>query len=165
MKSYLLLLCLLCVAPVYAQTITDSACTQYFKITDRLRKGDSLSRDAWHSFLQDKAIQTYMADQGVDESYYEAYRKNMQIVYMPQKADLLQTRLKDSTKYWLTYMMYQYKKHEAGMKAYLQKLEQHPNDYFNACYRYAYSALPKRAHRKLPKYAFSIIPIHNDAHA
>lgn len=105
-----------------------------------------------------------MADQGVDESYYEAYRKNMQIVYMPQKADMLQTRLKDSSNYWLTYMIYQYKKHEVGMKAYLKKIDQDPEAYFRVCYQYAYSALPKSAHGKLPGQAFSIIPLHNDVH-
>ncbi|GAB2684802.1 hypothetical protein GCM10027037_02610 [Mucilaginibacter koreensis] len=148
-----------------AQTIDVSPCKRYFEITDRLRQGDTLSRDTWHAFLQDKAIQTYMADQGVDESYYEAYRKNMQIVYMPQKDSILQRRLKDSSAYWLTYMIYQYKKHEAGMKAYLAKIEADPAAYFNASYQYAYTALPARAHRKLPQYAFTIIPIHNDAHA
>ena len=101
----------------YAQTFTDTTCARYFEITDRLRAGDSLDRKVWHNFLQDKAIQVYMTDQGLDESYYEAYRKNMQIVYMPQKDSILQVRLKDSSTYWLTYMIYQYKKYEQGMKA------------------------------------------------
>ncbi|WP_342648071.1 DUF5700 domain-containing putative Zn-dependent protease [Mucilaginibacter sp. CSA2-8R] len=148
-----------------AQTIDVTPCTQYFELTDRLRKGDSLSKEAWHTFLQDKAIQTYMADQGVNDAYYESYRKNMQIVYMPQKDSILRRRLKDSTSYWLTYMIYQYKKNETGMKAYLKKIADHPAAYFDASYRYAYTALPKRAHLKLPDYRFSIIPIHNDAHA
>ncbi|MDT3405611.1 DUF5700 domain-containing putative Zn-dependent protease [Mucilaginibacter terrae] len=152
-------------AALFAQSIDASLCDRYFEITDKLRKGDSLSRDTWNTFLQDKSIQTYMADQGVDQSYYEAYRKNMQIVYMPQKDAILQRRLKDSLNYWLTYTIYQYKKHEDGMKAYLQKITADPQAYFNVLYKYAYTALPKRAHIKLPQYIFTIIPIHNDAHA
>jgi hypothetical protein len=164
-KPYLLIFCLLLAAPALAQTINDSTCTRYFDITDRLRKGDTLSRDVWKAFLQNKAIKAYMADQGVGDAYYESYSKNMQIVYMPQKDSILQRRLKDSSSYWLTYMIYQYKKHETGMKAYLKRITGNPAAYFDASYRYAYSALPKRAHTKLPQYVFSIIPIHNDAHA
>jgi hypothetical protein len=165
MKLYILALALLFTVPVFAQTITDSSCTRYFEITDKLRKGDSLSRETWRGFLKDNAIQTYMADQGVGDSYYESYRKNMQIVYMPQKDSILQKRLKDPESYWLTYMIYQYKHNEQGMKAYLKRITEHPDTYFDACYQYAWSALPKRAQQKLPKYQFSIIPIHNDAHA
>ena len=165
MKYYLLIFCLALTIPSYSQKFTDSACTRYFEITDRLRAGDSLSRDTWQSFLKDKSIQTYMQDQGVGDAYFESYRRNMQIVYMPQKSELLNARLKDSSTYWLTYMIYQYKKHEAGMRAYLSNIKNNPGAYFNSCYNYAYSALPKSAHKKLPEMVFSIIPIHNDAHA
>jgi hypothetical protein len=153
------------VQTITAQPIDVTPCTRYYKITDRLRKGDSLSKDTWNTFLQDKAIQSYMADQGVNNAYYESYRRSMQIVYMPQKDSILHRRLKDSVNYWLTYMIYQYKKNEPGMKAYLKKITDNRAAYFDASYRYAYTALPKRAHRKLPDYRFSIIPIHNDAHA
>jgi hypothetical protein len=165
MKIYFIALLLFVSTSAFAQQIVDSTCTRYFEIADRLRKGDTLSKATWHDFLKDKAIQTYMADQGVSEPYFESYRKNMEIVYRPQKDSILQVRLKDPEKYWLTYMIYQYKSHEAAMKAYLKKITTDSKAYFAVAYSYAYSALPARAHRTLPDYTISIIPIHNDAHA
>ncbi|MDO7742553.1 MAG: hypothetical protein MUP99_02235 [Pedobacter sp.] len=165
LTNILFMLFFLLSMPSSAQTLIDSSCTKYFQITDRLKKGDTLSRTDWKKFISDKAIVDYMNDQGVDEAYFESYRKNMQIVYMPQNEVLLQKRLTEPFKYWLTYMIYQYKKNETGMKAYLQRIENDPQAYFNTCYQYAYTALPKSAHKKLPELKVAIIPIHNDAHA
>jgi hypothetical protein len=106
-----------------------------------------------------------MADQGLGESYLETYRKTLQFVYKPGNEVKLQARVKDSLNNWLIYIIYQYKKNEPSMKAYLRKIEQNPAAYFDACYKYAYTALPKNARKKLPQETFSIIPLHNDAHA
>ena len=77
----------------FAQSFVDSTCYQYFEITAKLKQGDSLSRSDWKSFLSNNAIKDYMADQGVNEQYFESYRKNMQIVYMPKNNSILQKRL------------------------------------------------------------------------
>ena len=151
--------------PAFAQTFVDSTCYKYFEITARLKKGDTLSRSDWKAFLSDKAITDYMADQGVNDQYFESYRKNMQIVYMPKNDSILRKRLADPYSYWLTYMINQYKIDEDGMKKYLKSISQDPESYFNKSYKYAYSALPKTAHKKLPDLKVAIIPIHNDAHA
>lgn len=150
---------------LFAQTFEDATCYKYFEITARLKKGDSLSRAEWKNFLSDKAIQDYMADQGVDDKYFESYRKSLQIVYMPKNAAILQKRLEDPGSYWLTYMINQYKINEDGMKEYLRQIDQDPKSYFDISYKYAYAALPKKAHKKLPGLKVAIIPIHNDAHA
>ncbi len=165
MNIIILISALLTVSSLSAQTFVDSTCYKYFKITSRLKKGDSLSRTDWKNFLSDQAIQDYMADQGVDDKYFEFYRKSMQIVYMPKNASILQKRLADPEAYWLTYMINQYKINENGMKKYLKKIDKNPKSYFDISYKYAYSALPKNAHRKLPDLKVAIIPIHNDAHA
>jgi len=149
----------------FAQSFVDSTCYRYFEITAKLKKGDSLSRSDWKKFLSDKAITDYMADQGVDDQYFESYRKNMQIVYMPKNSVILQKRLADPGSYWLTYLINQYKIDEEGMKDYLKRIDADPKSYFDKSYKYAYSALPKKAHRKLPDLKVAIIPIHNDAHA
>ncbi|UHG94743.1 DUF5700 domain-containing putative Zn-dependent protease [Spirosoma oryzicola] len=148
-----------------AQTLVDSTCKRYFAITDQLRQGDTLDPKVWNQLMNDKAIQMYIRDQGVDEGYIERYKRTMQLVYMPQNEALLQSRLKDSTKYWLTYILYQYKKNEAGMRAYLTNLEKDPAKYFNDCYRYTYAMLPKSAQKRATNQIYSIIPIHYDAHA
>lgn len=150
---------------VTAQSFVDSTCYKYFEITSKLKKGDSLSRSDWKTFLSDSAIKDYMADQGVGDQYFESYRKNMQIVYMPKNDALLQKRLADPSSYWLTYMINQYKIDEEGMKEYLKRIDADPKSYFDKSYQYAYSALPKTAHKKLPDLKVAIIPIHNDAHA
>lgn len=150
---------------VTAQSFDDATCHEYFKITASLKKGDSLRKADWKNFLADKAIQDYMKDQGVGDAYFESYRKNMEIVYMPKNDSILQKRLADPMKYWLTYMINQYKINEDGMKAYLNNIDQDPKSYFDTSYKYAYSALPKSAHKRLPNLKVAIIPIHNDAHA
>jgi hypothetical protein len=151
--------------PAFAQSFVDSTCYKYFQITAKLKKGDTLSRADWKTFISDKSIQDYMADQGVNDQYFESYRKNMQIVYMPKYDSILQKRLADPYSYWLTYMINQYKIDEDGMKAYLKRIATDPGSYFDKSYEYAYSALPKTAHKKLPGLKVAIIPIHNDAHA
>ncbi len=164
-RACLVLAFLLGTGKGFAQVFIDSACSQYFRITAKLRQGDSLGREEWKAFVADKHIADYMADQGLGADYLEAYRQNMQIVYMPQYDSLLQQRLTQPEQYWLTYIIYQYKKEEEGMKAYLKKLEADPAAYFDTCYQYAYSALPKAAQTKLPALQVAIIPVHNDAHA
>jgi hypothetical protein len=158
-----ILLCLFSLSSS-AQTFVDSTCTRYFEITSRLKNGDSLSRSDWKIFLSNKAIGDYMADQGVGDAYFESYRKNMQIVYMPKNDALLQKRLAEPYTYWLTYMINQYKINEEGMKAYLKRIDKDPKSYFDVSYQYAYSALPKSAHKKVPNLEVAIIPVHNDAH-
>ncbi|MFD2872731.1 DUF5700 domain-containing putative Zn-dependent protease [Mucilaginibacter ximonensis] len=165
MKSLLIVLLLTLSVPVFAQHFTDSTCARYFEFTDKLRKGDTISKADWHNFVQDKAIQVYMADQGLGDAYFEAYRKTMQFVYKPGNEAKVQARVKDSLNNWLVYIIYQYKKYEPGMRAYLKRIEAKPDAYFAVCYKYAYTALPKNAQKKIPQEAFSIIPLHNDAHA
>lgn len=166
MRSLILLVTLsIGLSTAFAQTLVDSTCKYYFTITDQLRQGDTLDAKVWNKLMKDKSIQMYLNDQGVDRDYAERYRRTMQVVYMPRNEAVLQSRLKDSTKYWLTYILYQYKKNEAGMRAYLTKLEKNPTNYFNDCYRYTYATLPKSAQKRATNQIYSVIPIHYDAHA
>ncbi|RFM26902.1 DUF5700 domain-containing putative Zn-dependent protease [Deminuibacter soli] len=161
---FTLLLCFVFLS-ARAQIIEDSTCFAYFKITDRLRRGDTLDKATWHNFVQNKAIQVYMNDQGANDNYYEYYRRLMQIVYMPQKDSILQRQLKDSINYWFTYLIYQYKVNEEGMKAYLHRINANPGAYFDSCYKYCYTGLAVKDRKKAPDEIFSFIPLHSDAHA
>ncbi|WP_134090726.1 DUF5700 domain-containing putative Zn-dependent protease [Olivibacter sp. XZL3] len=149
---------------IKAQSIDDRTCWEYFKLTDRLREGDSLSKESWNKFLKDEAIEVYMNDQGVDSTFFNTYRKTMEIVYMPKNESILNNRLKDPNKYWWTYIINEYKVHEEEMKAYLRTMKQNPKGYFDICYEHAYTMLPKEAHKRVDHYKFSIIPLHTDAH-
>ncbi|HWV74947.1 MAG TPA: DUF5700 domain-containing putative Zn-dependent protease, partial [Pseudosphingobacterium sp.] len=147
-----------------AQAIDDHLCWKYFKLTDELRKGDPIPEEDWNKFLADEAIEVYMKDQGVDTAFLDTYRKTMEVVYMPQNESILKRRLKDPNKYWWTYIINEYKVHEQDMKTYLTKIRQNPNGYLDTCYEYAYRMLPKKAHKRVDNYRFSIIPLHTDAH-
>lgn len=165
MKSILIISFLCISANVFSQNLTDSTCRRYFEMTAQLIKGDTISKTDFYNFLQDKNIQIYLKDQGLGDDYGERYRRSMQVVYMPKNASILATRLKTPEQYWLTYIINEYKIHETEMKAYLNKISSNPNAYYDTCYQYAFSALAKSSRRKLPNATFSIIPIHNDAHA
>lgn len=147
-----------------AQSIDDHLCWEYFKLTDNLRAGHPLPQSDWTQFLNNKAVKVYMDDQGVDTAFLDAYRKIMEIVYMPKHEAVLKERLGDPNKYWWTYIINEYKVNEKEMKAYLTEIKKHPDRYLDICYEQAYKMLPKEAHRKAKNYKFSIIPLHTDAH-
>lgn len=149
---------------LYAQSIDDSLCWKYFGITEKLQAGESLDKAVWNEFLDHDAIQVYLSDQGVDSAYIESYRQAMEIVYMPKNEQVLNERLKDQNKYWWTYIINEYKRHEDEMKHYLLGLQNDQESYFDTCYRYTYTMLPEAYHKKAPEYKVTIIPIHNDAH-
>ncbi|MFZ4929703.1 DUF5700 domain-containing putative Zn-dependent protease [Chryseobacterium sp. Mn2064] len=162
-KSFLLIF-LIFSTSAYSQTIDDSACWEYFKITENLKKDQPLDQQTWKNFLKNKAIQVYLKDQGVDSTYLENYRKIMEVVYMPKNNSKLQQRLKEPTNNWWTYIVNQYKENEDKMKTYLNTLKNNPKDYLASCYQYTYTMLPKKNHTTAPEYKITIIPIHNDAH-
>lgn len=150
--------------PLYAQTIDDSSCWEYFMITEDLKRDQPLDKAKWNNFLKNEAIQVYLKDQGVDSTYMENYRKTMEIVYMPKNSAVLQEKLKDQNKNWWTYIVNEYRLNEDNMKKYLSQLKIDQEKYFDTCYQYSYRMLPKKNHKKAPEYRVTIIPIHNDAH-
>ncbi|AZA83446.1 hypothetical protein C1637_21010 [Chryseobacterium lactis] len=149
---------------IYSQTFDDSSCWEYFKLTENLKKDKPLDKKVWNQFLENKAIQVYLKDQGVDSTFTDNYRKIMEIVYMPKNAAILQERLKEPMKNWWFYNINEYKVNEDNMKKYLTDIKKDPERYFDACYQYTYAMLPKKYQKKAPEYNVSIIPIHNDAH-
>lgn len=149
---------------LYSQTIDDSSCWEYFKITESLKKDQPLDKETWNSFLQNEAIRVYLKDQGVDSIYTDNYRKIMEVVYMPKNSSVLQEKLKDQNKNWWTYIVNEYRVNEDRMKNYLIQLKKDPESYFETCYQYSYLMLPPKNHTKAPEYKITIIPVHNDAH-
>ncbi|WP_312177159.1 DUF5700 domain-containing putative Zn-dependent protease [Chryseobacterium sp.] len=164
-KRLLLIICILQASQfLYSQKFDDSACWEYFRITDKLKKDQPVDPLEWKHLMKNEAIQVYLKDQGVDSIYTDNYRKIMETVYMPKNEAKLQQRLKDPYNNWWTYIINEYKINEDKMKAYLKNIEQQPEKYLDLSYQYSYQMLPKKDHKKAPEYKITIIPIHNDAH-
>ena len=67
-----------------AQKVDLNSLDAFWKITDRLKQGDSLSRGEWESFLALEGNKVYIENQGFSEQFLESYRKTLQFVYNPK---------------------------------------------------------------------------------
>lgn len=147
--------------PVKAQQINIDALNAYWKITDRLRQGDTLSAESWKTFLSMDGNRQYIANQGFDTVFLEYYRKTMQTVYMPQYSDKIKKMMEHKFDYWVAYKINQYKEHEVELRAYASHLKEPA--YLDSMYKNAWAWLPERLHTKSPKTSIFFIGIDNDA--
>ena len=162
--------CFLLALPFYilsahAQTINTAPLDAYWKMTEPLKHGDSLSQENWKRFLSIEANDLYVKNQGFSDAYLESLRKSIEYVYMPRYDSLLTARLKkieqDPSSYWLTYKVYVYKKYEDSLKQFAQQLKD-PN-YLDKVYANTWQWLPKRAQKKDTAVTISLLGIENDA--
>ncbi|MFB9863550.1 DUF5700 domain-containing putative Zn-dependent protease [Rufibacter immobilis] len=145
-----------------AQTIDETAAIKYFELVDSLKKGKPLTQDTWTTFLGLEGNRLYIENQGFNSSYLEKYRKEMEIVYMPQNDSILQSKLKNRQNHFLTYVINQYKANEPELRKYLVELSNGKDNYLKAMYDNAYLMLPKGMQKKSPDAKLYIISIEND---
>ncbi|ARS37668.1 DUF5700 domain-containing putative Zn-dependent protease [Pontibacter actiniarum] len=146
-----------------AQTIDETAAVRYFQLADSLRQGYSLKPETWRKFLKLEGNRLYIENQNFSDTYLEKYRKEMEIVYMPQNDTILQRKLKDPSRYYLTYVINEYRAHEPELLAYLGKLSSSKEAYIASMYENAYLMLPKKLQQKSPETQLHFIAIENDA--
>ena len=164
--NYFLLIILVTIAAKSnAQTFHMNALDAYWEMTETLKKGDSLSQKTWENFLNLEPNQIYIKNQGFDKDYLERLRRSIQVVYMPQNAEILKKRVlaieKDPSTYWLTYKVYVYKIHEKELKDFQQKLVS--PDYLSQIYKNSFSWLPKYLQKKDDTVNIYLLGIENDA--
>jgi len=146
-----------------AQSIDESAAVRYFQLTDSLKQGYSISQETWKGFLGMEGNKLYTNNQGFSDAYLEKYRKELEIVYKPENDSILQRKLQSPQSNYMTYVIYQYKAHEAVMKAYLAKITAGKEDYIRSMYANAYLMLPKKLQTKNSNTKLYFIGIENDA--
>ena len=145
----------------YAQHIHTDELDAYWKITDRLRMGDTLSRDTWNTFLEMPGVKKYVKNQAFDAGFLEYYRKTMQTVYMPQYADKVKKMMEHPFDYWVYYKINQYQAHETELRAYAKRLREPA--YLDSMYKRTWAWLPKRLQKKSPSTSIFFINFDNDA--
>ncbi|MCC9071299.1 hypothetical protein LNQ49_06790 [Flavobacterium sp. F-65] len=148
-----------------AQTFHMNALDAYWEMIEPLKKGDSLSQETWKKFLSLEPNEIYIKNQGFDKDYLERLRKSIEVVYMPQKAEILKKRVlaieKDPSSSWLTYKVYVYKTHEKELKDFQQKLVS--SDYLSQIYKNSFSWLPTYLQKKDDNVNIYLLGIENDA--
>ena len=148
-----------------AQTFHMDALDAYWKMIEPLKKGDSLSHETWNQFLNIEANKIYTDNQGFNKEYLERLRKSIEVVYMPQNAEILQKRViaieKDPASFWLTYKVYVYKKNEKVLRDFQSKLNS--KKYIETSYQKTFKMLPKRLQIKDKNITIYPLGIENDA--
>jgi hypothetical protein len=152
---------LLFILPAQAQKINTKALDVYWKITDELRKGDTLSVEKWKAFLQLEGNRVYVENQGFDDRYLEKYRKTLQFVYNPRNEKALALMMQDKVNNWMAYKINQYKVHEKELISYASHLNEPA--YLDSMYKNAWEWLPENLRKKSPDTQFYFIPVDNDA--
>lgn len=91
-RLLLVLPLLLAAGPSRAQTIDTEAATAYWKLTDALRRDEPLTNQAWREFLALPANKVYVGSIfGRDTTDLNAYRRAIEVVYMPRYSTLLKS--------------------------------------------------------------------------
>lgn len=144
-----------------AQQVDLNSVNEFWKITDKLKQGDTLSREAWKSFLQLEGNRIYIDNQDFSEKFLDNYRKTLQMVYNPKNEARVNKMMDDKLNNWLAYKINQYKIHEKELKAYAAHLQDPA--YVDSMYLYCWQWLPKRLHQKSPDTKIFVIGIDNDA--
>jgi hypothetical protein len=146
---------------IKAQSVNIESVNAYWKIVDRLKQGDTLSRAAWKDFLNLEGNKIYVQNQNFSENFLESYRKTLQYVYNLKNEDKLKKMMDDKLNNWMAYKINQYKANEDELKQYVSHLEE--SAYLDSIYLKAWDWLPKKLHTKSPNTQIFIIAIDNDA--
>ncbi|MBF9236012.1 hypothetical protein I2I05_01260 [Hymenobacter sp. BT683] len=159
-RPFLILLGLLLAAgPARAQTINVDAVTRYWEITEGLRQNRPLTDQMWQDFLEIPGNKIYV--RGIySAANLAAYRRAIEVVYMPRHDSLLQVKLKNKVWYYL--MVNDYKEREAVYRNYVANVVRNPGSR-DMMYQYAYEYLPARAHTKVPDLQIYYEALGNDA--
>ena len=165
-RTLLPLLCLLLSAGAgRAQTINVDAVTRYWEITDGLRQNRPLTDQMWQEFLELPGNKFYV--RGIHSAAnLLAYRRAMEVVYMPRYDSLRQAKLqaKLQAKVWYYMMVNDYKEREGAYRAFVANVVKNPGA-LEVVYQNAYQYLPARAHTKVANLKIYYEALGNDATA
>lgn len=144
-----------------AQTINVDAVTRYWEITDGLRQNRPLTDQVWQDFLEIPGNKIYV--RGIySAANLVAYRRAIEVVYMPRYDSLRQVKLQ--AKVWYYLMVNDYKEREAEYRNYVATVIKNPGA-LDLMYQYAYDYLPARAHTKVSNLQIYYEALGNDATA
>ncbi|GHA62310.1 DUF5700 domain-containing putative Zn-dependent protease [Pontibacter akesuensis] len=146
-----------------AQSIDATAAVRYFELTDSLRQDKPFSDALWKSFLTLEGNAQYIQNQAYTEKYLNRFRKDMEVVYMPQHDSLLRERLKDPQQNYNTYLIHYYKANEPQLREFLQNILADEEAYLASLYKVTYTMLPKRMHLTKPEATLYFNALGNDA--
>jgi hypothetical protein len=160
-RLLLLLTLLLATSPGHAQTIDTEAATAYWKMTDALRRNEPLTNAQWRGFVALPANKVYVSSIfGDDTTDLAAYRRAIEVVYMPRYDSLRQAKLKAQR--WYYVLVNDYKEQEQMYKKLLLETVKNPA-YLEKMYTYAYEYLPARNHTRVANLKLGYVAISNDA--
>ncbi len=147
----------------FGQKLNFDALEIYFSITDSLRQNIPLSKQSWNNLLSHKGIQLYINNNALDESTLEIYRKNLEYVYMPKYDSLRNERLKNREKYFILWVLNNYKVEELELKNYYKKIQANNGEYLDSLYLNCNQMLPRKMWTKAKNTTIYFIPLMNDA--
>lgn len=160
-KTTFIVFCCCLVNLAKAQQVDLTSLNVFWKITDRLKQGGTLSREEWKNFLQLEGNKVYIENQAFNEQFLDNYRKTLQFVYNPKNAERLKKMVDDKLNNWMVYKINQYKDHEQILKKYATHLQEPA--YLDSIYKQCWEWLPKRLQVRTPQTKIFIIGIDNDA--
>ena len=150
---------LLATNPGRAQTINVEAVTRYWEITDALRQDQPLTDQVWQDFLEIPGNKIYV--RGIySAANLKAYRRAIEVVYMPRYDSLRRARL--DAKVWYYMMVNDYKEREPEYRRYVASLTQN-TDVLDLMYQYAYTMLPPAARKRVADLNIYYEALGNDA--
>jgi len=142
-----------------AQTINVDAVTRYWQITDALRQDKPLTDQAWQDFLEVPGNKIYV--RGIfSAADLVAYRRAIEVVYMPRYDSLRQAKLKANS--WYYVLVNDYKEREPAYRDFVAKVTKDPGT-FDQMYQCAYEYLPTHAHTKVANLNIYYEALGNDA--
>ena len=142
-----------------AQTINVEAVTRYWQITDGLRQNQPLTDQVWQDFLEIPGNKIYV--RGIfSAADLVAYRRAIEVVYMPRHDSLRQAKLKANS--WYYVLVNDYKEREPAYRNFVAKVTKDPGT-FDQMYQCAYEYLPTRAHTKVANLNIYYEALGNDA--
>lgn len=160
--SALLFLLFFCaIKPAAAQKVDLISLNAFWKITDQLKQGDTISVEAWKNFLDLEGNRAYVENQDFGPKFLESYRKTLQFIYNPQNEVRVKAMMDDKLNNWMAYKINQYRIHEKELREYAKHLQEPA--YLDSMYLYCWQWLPKRLHQRSPDTKIFIIGIDNDA--
>lgn len=162
-RNLIVLFFLMFSGPIFSQNLNFEAIERYFSVTYSLRQNIPLSQKTWNELLAYPGIKRYLDNQNFDPSVLEAYRKNMEYVYMPKYDSILQIRVKNREKYFTAYIINNYKNAEQDFKNYLKQIKDHPEAYLDSLYRNCHTMLPQKMQQKAQNTTIYFTPLWNDA--
>ena len=162
-KAILLLFWFISWESVQAQELNFEAVDVYFQLVEGLKKDLPLATDSWNEFISLTGIQLYVRNNGLDEKTLNAYKRNLEITYMPKNDSILKARLLNPEKYFVLWVFNNYKTQEKELKTYYEKIKKNKSTYLDSAYANSYRVLPTKMHTRAEEATIYFIPLMNDA--